>query len=457
MARKNKAIKSIRRGERWIILLLVLFGCGMGALVFRIVNQSSFYMSHSTNVLPGMVYDSTGDVLYDPEASTEKYSADQFLDVGNLIGDDSGQMTNTLVSENLADLQNYSLIFGATTEGNTAIYTTLNHKANQAVYNAFGSKNGTAIAYNYETGEILVCVSKPCVNILDGYDNIDSLEEGSLICKAFYETVPGSTQKICTTAAALEEYGMEELSNLSYDCSGTYATVYNQEIHCHNLDGHGTQNIQQGFENSCNPFFAQLVENLPLQRIISTYRNMGIAVNDDKATKLEIDGINVFTASTKLTDVQDFDTMWSCMGQSDTLVSPCQMMLWESAIANGTGKVTNAHLIDYETGVTGMTKYKAKTSYGDSIFSATIATDLQQIMLQNGADKYNSDIGHTVGVKSGTAQINNGETENSLLTGFCAEEDLPIAFAVVIEDRVSGEVSTSNIVSTLLNALSEAE
>ncbi|MFR4392887.1 MAG: hypothetical protein ACLT29_00620 [Ruminococcus callidus] len=62
-------------------------------------------------------------------------------------------MTNTLVSENIEKLQNYSLIFGATQHGKTAIYATLDHEANQKVYNAFGNKNGTAIAYNYLTGK----------------------------------------------------------------------------------------------------------------------------------------------------------------------------------------------------------------------------------------------------------------------------------------------------------------
>ena len=56
-------------------------------------------------------------------------------------------------------------------------------------------------------------------------------------------------------------------------------------------------------------------------------------------------------------------------------------------------------------------------------------------------------------MKSGTAQVQNGASENSLLVGFNDDSSLPIAFCVVIEDRVSGEVSTSNIVSTMLSAL----
>lgn len=447
-----KSIQSIRRGERLTILILILFFVGMGILVFKVVHESSFYMSHSDNVTLGKVYDRDNQVLFDPDATTEIYDPSYFLDVGNVIGDDSGQMTNTLVSENLESLQNYSLIFGATPHGQTAIYTSLDHAANQTVYNAFGSKDGTAIAYNYITGEILVCVSKPSVNILDNYANIADLPEGSLICKAFYETVPGSTQKVATTAAALESLGYEGLMAKSYTCNGIYTTKYNQKIKCHDLGGHGTENIVQGFENSCNPFFAQLVQDLPLDNIIATYTRMGIAVNGAKSEKIDINGISSFSASTKLSDTSDFDTMWSCMGQSEALASPCQMMMWESAIANATGKVTNPYLIDHLTNVTGNKVKSADTSYGDTIFSAEIASELKQIMRQNGQERYAS-IGYPVGVKSGTAQVENGASENSLLVGFNDDPNLPIAFCIVIEDRVSGELSTSQLATTLLQAL----
>lgn len=448
-----KSIQSIRRGERLTILILVIFFLGMGVLVFRVVKEAPFYMSHSDDVTLGKVYDRDGQILFDPDATKETYGETYFQDVGNVIGDDSGQMTNTLVSENIEDLQNYSLVFGATPHGKTGIYTTLDHAANQAVYQAFGSKNGTAIAYNYKTGEILVCVSKPSVNILDNYENIADLPEGSLICKAFYETVPGSTQKVATTAAALDILGYDGLMAKSYDCNGIYTTKYNQQIKCHDLNGHGIENIVTGFENSCNPFFAQLVQDLPLENLIADYRKMGIAVNDDKKTKIDIDGITSYSASTKLTDTSDFDTMWSCMGQSEALASPCQMMLWESAIANETGLMTDPYLIDYTTNVTGSKKYTAETSYSEEIFSAEVAKELKEIMRQNGQERY-SEIGYPIGVKSGTAQIDNGASENSLLVGFNDDPNLPIAFCVVIEDRVSGELSTSELVRTMLDALS---
>ena len=76
-----KSIQSIRRGERLTILILVIFFIGMGILVFKVVRESSFYMSHSDDVTLGKVYDRNNQVLFDPDASTENYDANYFLDV----------------------------------------------------------------------------------------------------------------------------------------------------------------------------------------------------------------------------------------------------------------------------------------------------------------------------------------------------------------------------------------
>ena len=93
--------------------------------------------------------------------------------------------------------------------------------------------------------------------------------------------------------------------------------------------------------------------DLPLSGIVDCYTKMGYAVNGAKKGVITIDGIRSETASTNLTDTNDFDTQWSCIGQGDSLVSPCQLMMWQSAIANATGKATQPHLIANVTDVKG--------------------------------------------------------------------------------------------------------
>ena len=76
-----------------------------------------------------MVYDKNGDVLFDGSEDFSKYEAGHFTDVGNIIGDNMGQMSNTLVARNIEKLNNYSFASGLVKSGGkAAIYSTLNHR-----------------------------------------------------------------------------------------------------------------------------------------------------------------------------------------------------------------------------------------------------------------------------------------------------------------------------------------
>ena len=129
-------MKSIRRCQSIITLFLVLFIAGMTVLVVKINREAPFYMMHSGKHELGMVYDRNGDVLFDG-LGQGTYEDNHFIDIGNIIGDDKGQMNNTLVAQNIDKLNNYSFSAGLVREGGkAAIYTTLDHAANRAVYNA---------------------------------------------------------------------------------------------------------------------------------------------------------------------------------------------------------------------------------------------------------------------------------------------------------------------------------
>lgn len=439
-------------------LVLILFIIGMVALVVKIYRESSFYMMNSDVLSLGKVYDRNGDVLFDGSGKTE-FEDNYLIDVGNLIGDDNGQMTNTLVSRNIKRLNNYSFNSGLVSSGGKAsIHTTLDHEANRKVYDAFYGQDGCAVAYNYKTGEILICTSLPSIDVTKGYENIEELRSGTLMSKNMYRTVPGSTQKVSTVIAALEIMGADTLFSKSFSCSGTYENKGGNNIDCHNVYGHGEQNIQQAVENSCNPFFAQLVEDedFPLKKIKSIYKEMGYTINDDNCGYFDIDGIKCEKASTTLNDPYEFKTQWGCIGQGDTLVSPIQLMMWQSAIANETGKMTMPYLISYTTDVNGKENYSVETEFSDRIFSSNTASTTKQILLTNGENNYSSLIsGYTIGVKSGTAQVNEGRNENSLLVGFVEDKDFPIAFCILLEDKNNTSVKTESIAKVMLDSLSE--
>lgn len=453
-------MKSIKRCQLVMTVFLLVFITGIIALVIKINRNAPFYMTYSENYELGMVYDRNGEVLFDGIGKGD-YPDNYFIDVGNLIGDDKGQMSNTLVSRNIDRLNNYSFSAGIVKEGGkAAIYTTLNHKANRAVYDAYMGAKGCAVAYNYKTGEVLVCTSLPSIDPTKGYGNIDSMESGTLISKAMYATVPGSTQKVSTVISALEIMGSDKLFSKSFNCTGHYTNKSGNVIDCHNTYGHGEQNIQQAVENSCNPFFAQLIEDsdMPLEKVKAMYEKLGYAVSDDRVEKetdyFDIDGIQCEKASAKLTDSTDFNTQWSCIGQSETLVSPVQLMMWQSAIANGTGKMTMPHLISKVTDVYGEDTEVMGTKFSNQIFTQNTASTVKQILLTNGVNHYAYSIpNYTIGIKSGTAQVKDGAEENALLVGFVDDSANPIAFCVLLENKYSTPVTAEQIVTTMLNNL----
>ena len=76
------------------------------------------------------------------------------------------------------------------------------------------------------------------------------------------------------------------------------------------------------------------------------------------------------------------------------------------------------------------------------------------MMLTNGTNNYSYSIGgYPLGVKSGTAQVEDGEKENSLLVGFVDDPNKPIAFCILIEDKNAGFATTEQIARIILDSI----
>ena len=193
---------------------------------------------------------------------------------------------------------------------------------------------------------------------------------------------------------------------------------------------------------------------MPLEKVKKQYEKLGYVLNGAEPSYIDINGILCETASTTLENSYEFRTQWGCIGQGDTLVSPVQLMMWQSAIANGTGKMTMPYFIDHVTDIKGAVHEKARTRYSDQLFTQSTASSIKQIMLTNGSDKYSYLIpDYKIGVKSGTAQVDDGLKENSLLVGFVDDPSFPIAFSILIEDKNNSNITTEYIAKLLLDNL----
>ena len=133
-------------------------------------------------------------------------------------------------------------------------------------------------------------------------------------------------------------------------------------------------------------------------------------------------------------------------------------MLWQCAVAGGTGRAVQPYLLSARTTAEGKDIPLAETKQTQQMFSASAARAVQTVMTQNAKDHYSSSLGQfACGVKSGTAQVvrDSKEIENSLLAGFCLDEKCPVAFCIVIENRRKNELTCAQLAKTLLTSISE--
>ena len=133
------------------------------------------------------------------------------------------------------------------------------------VVNMMNPDMALAVVMNPKTGEVLGMSSRPTFdpNNYKNYSN-ETLNR-NLPIWASYE--PGSTQKIITTAASIEEKVIDIYNEHFYDSGGV--TVDGARIRCWKAGGHGDQTFLQVLQNSCNPGFVQMGERLGKERLFS--------------------------------------------------------------------------------------------------------------------------------------------------------------------------------------------
>lgn len=183
----------------------------------------------------------------------------------------------------------------------------------------------TALAVNPQTGEVLAASSKPDFNP-NRYSDYDKQYWRLFPVTDTFE--PGSTFKLITLAAALEENLYRE--NEGFFCAG-YATIAGYNIRCWTADrgGHGPINFLEAVLFSCNPAFIALGERLGAQRLFDYIRAFGFGARTGINYPGEGAGL-VFRPS----QVGPLELATSSFGQGIS-VTPLQQVMAISAIANG--------------------------------------------------------------------------------------------------------------------------
>lgn len=134
------------------------------------------------------------------------------------------------------------------------------------------NRNGAVVVTDVQNGDIVAMASRPNFNPnnISEYTNSDDMNLYNKAINVSYP--PGSIFKIVVLLAALEN-NLVDIDEVFF-CKG-YEEVYGKTFECHNKEGHGEINLEEGFAKSCNSVFIQLGKRLGGAKIIEAAKKLG--------------------------------------------------------------------------------------------------------------------------------------------------------------------------------------
>jgi len=286
------------------------------------------------------------------------------------------------------------------------IQTVMERELDQAM-TGLNADSVIAIAMNPNTGEILGMASRPTYSP-SNYQEVDqTVYNRNLPIWMTYE--PGSTFKIITLAAALEENKVDLKNEHFYDRGSV--EIGGAKLRCWKRGGHGSQTFLQVVENSCNPGFVELGNRLGKDTLFQYIRDFGFGSKTGIDIGGEENGI-LF----KLSQVGPVELATTAFGQGVS-VTPIQQITAVSAAVNG-GTLYKPYVakawINRETGeVVQETEPTAVREVISEETSKQVREALESVVaLGTGRNAFID--GYRVGGKTGTAQkVVNGRYSTS--------------------------------------------
>jgi len=314
-----------------------------------------------------------------------------------------------------------------------------------------------AIAMNPQTGEILGLGNRPTF-LPDSYIYTDpTVYNRNLAIWKTYE--PGSTFKIITLAAALEE-NLVDLTEPFVDPG--FIMVSGVKLNCWKRKGHGTQTYLEVVENSCNPGFVTLGQKLGKAKLFSYIKKFGFGQKTGIDLNGEASGI-LFKES----KVGPVELATTSFGQG-VAVTPIQQIAAVSAAING-GYLMKPYVVkgfrDPKTGkLVKKRNPQIKRRVISSETSKTLRFALESVVAKGTGRKAFID-GYRVGGKTGTAQVvkegafkNMPESkipliyrDNAWFVAFAPYDDPRIAVVVLVEHGGHGGFASAPIAKDIIN------
>lgn len=301
------------------------------------------------------------------------------------------------------------------------------------------------LVMNPQNGEILAMVNEPEFNLNEPFalntemdTELSEEEKQDALNKMWrnqcindtYE--PGSTFKIITASAALEE-GKVSLSD-QFNCPG-YKIVEDRRIRCHKVGGHGAEDFTHGIMNSCNPVFIEIGLRIGSDRFCDYFEQFGLL----SRTNIDLPG-EASTIMHKRENIGQVELATMSFGQSFQ-ITPIQLATTVSSIINGGNRVTphfGVETRNAEGEVTHTFVYEQKEHIVSEETSATMRYLLEKVVSE-GSGKNAALEGFSIGGKTATSQTL-PRSEKRYISSFLgfAPADGPQVLALIIINNPQG-------------------
>lgn len=317
------------------------------------------------------------------------------------------------------------------------------------------------IVMNPKTGEILAMVDVPEFDLNSPFDipltekGLSREEEQNILNSIWrngcindtYE--PGSTFKIITTAAALEENKVS--LEHQFFCPG-YIMVEDRKIRCHKYGGHGSVTFLEGMQGSCNPVFISLGLSIGKEKYYQYFKDFYLM----SKTGIDLPG-EAGTIMHKLENMGPVELATVAFGQSFQ-ISPIQMITTAASLINGGVRVT-PHLAVKMTNIRGEKVEEFTFPQKENIVSKDTSEQLRYLLekVVDGGTGSNGYVeGFRVGGKTATSQTlprNSGKYIASFL-GFAPADD-PEIMALAIVHKPQGIYYGGQVAAPVVRQLFE--
>ena len=302
----------------------------------------------------------------------------------------------------------------------------------------------SVIVMNPQNGELMAMVNYPEFNLNEpftlieemGADGTESADKKQELLNRMWRNPcisdtyePGSTFKIITAAAALEE-GVVSLTDQFY-CPG-YKLVEDRRIRCAKTSGHGAETFETGIMNSCNPVFIELGERLGVENYYKYFKQFGLT----QKTGIDLPG-EAATIMHKQENVGPVELATISFGQSFQ-ITPIQLVTTVSSIINGGTRITphfGVEVRETDGTLVETFSYDKREEICSGETSETMQYLLEKVVSEGGGKNAKIE-GYAIGGKTATSQTlpRSEHRYISSFLGFAPADDPKVLVIAIINN-----------------------